>query len=257
MSLLELKNVTKQFGGLTAVGNVNLSVNDQTIYGLIGPNGAGKTTMFNLITGIYKITEGEIWFDGQRLDKLPTYKIADIGVTRTFQNIRLFKNLTTYENILTACHLSEKYSLIDAILRTKKFKKSESNLFSFADELLHIMGLEASRDIVAMNLPYGTQRRLEIARALALRPQLLLLDEPAAGMNPEETMQLMEMIKTVRKQFKLTILIIEHHMDLIMNLCDDITVLNFGRELSSGKPEIIQSDQKVIEAYLGEGDEAC
>lgn len=257
MSLLELKNVTKKFGGLTAVGNVNLTVKEKQIYGLIGPNGAGKTTIFNLITGIYGISEGEIHFEGKRIDQTPTFKIADAGITRTFQNIRLFKNLTTYENILTACHFNTKYSLVDSVFRTKKYKDGEKLLHEQAEELLNILGLQDRRDIIASNLPYGLQRRLEIARALALRPKLLLLDEPAAGMNPEETLQLLDLIKTVRDQFDLTILIIEHHMDLIMNVCHEITVLNFGRELAAGSPDEIQSNPKVIEAYLGEGEEAC
>lgn len=254
MSLLQLKNVTKRFGGLTAVGNVNLTIEKDTIYGLIGPNGAGKTTIFNLITGIYAITEGEILFDGKKVDGLPSFKIADAGITRTFQNIRLFKNLTTYENILTACHFNTDYTLLDTVLRNNKYKREEAKLHEQAEELLHIMGLEARRDVVADNLPYGLQRRLEIARALALRPQLLLLDEPAAGMNHEETMQLLGLIKEVKEKFNLTILIIEHHMDLIMNLCDRITVLNFGQELAEGSASEIQSHPKVVEAYLGEGE---
>lgn len=257
MSMLELNNVTKQFGGLTAVGNFNLKIEPKQIYGLIGPNGAGKTTIFNLITGIYNITEGEILFEGKRIDETATFKIADVGITRTFQNIRLFKNLTTYENILTACHFNTHYSLLDSVFRTKKYKEGEQLLHQHAEELLKIMGLEERRDTIASNLPYGLQRRLEIARALALRPKLLLLDEPAAGMNEEETFQLLDLIKQVRDQFDLTILIIEHHMDLIMNLCHEITVLNFGRELAAGTPEMIQSNPKVIEAYLGEGEEAC
>ncbi len=252
MGLLELRNITKQFGGLTAVGNVDISIEDKEIYGLIGPNGAGKTTIFNLITGIYELTEGEIHFDGQRIDRLETYKIADSGITRTFQNIRLFKNLSTFDNILTACHYNANYSLFDSVVRSKAHCNGEKILFEQAEELLKMLGLEARRDIVAKNLPYGLQRRLEIARALALRPKLLLLDEPAAGMNPEETIQLLNLIKEVRDKFDLTILVIEHHMDLIMNLCNRITVLNFGRELATGSPEQIQSNPKVVEAYLGE-----
>lgn len=257
MGLLELKGVSKQFGGLTAVGDFSLDIEEKTIYGLIGPNGAGKTTIFNLITGIYSISSGEIHFNGKRIDGIPSFKIADAGITRTFQNIRLFKNLTTYENILTACHFNTDYSLFDAVLRNKKFKNEEDKLNAIAQELLEIMGLEDRKDTVASNLPYGLQRRLEIARALALKPKLLLLDEPAAGMNPEETMQLMALIKDIREKFDLTILIIEHHMDLIMNLCDKITVLSFGRELAKGNSYDIQNNKKVIEAYLGEGDMPC
>jgi branched-chain amino acid transport system ATP-binding protein len=257
MKLLELKNVTKRFGGLTAVGDVNLSIEEGTIYGLIGPNGAGKTTIFNLITGIYTLTEGEIHFDGKKIDGLESYLIADSGITRTFQNIRLFKELTTYDNVLTACHFNTDYSLFDSVIRNKKYKEGEKKLHELAEELINIMGLQDRRYVVAKNLPYGLQRRLEIARALALRPKLLLLDEPAAGMNPEETMQLLDLIKEVRKKFDLTVLIIEHHMDLIMNLCDRITVLNFGKELAEGMPSDIQSNPKVVEAYLGEEDSEC
>lgn len=257
MALLEFKNVTKQFGGLTAVGDVSISVEKDHIYGLIGPNGAGKTTIFNLITGVYKITDGEILFDGKRIDGLEPFRIADSGVTRTFQNIRLFKTLSTYENILTACHYTVKYSYFDAMFRTPNFRKGEKALHAQAEELMEIMGLTDRRDLIAENLPYGLQRRLEIARALALRPKLLLLDEPAAGMNPEETMKLMELIKEVRDKFNLTILIIEHHMDLIMNLCDRISVLNFGKILAEGDASEIQSNPKVIEAYLGEEEEGA
>jgi branched-chain amino acid transport system ATP-binding protein len=252
MSLLQLKNVTKQFGGLTAVGDVTLTLQKDHIFGLIGPNGAGKTTMFNLITGVYKVTKGEILFEGKPIHNMAPYKIAEAGVTRTFQNIRLFKNLTAYDNILTACQYTSDYNFFDSIFRNRRFKEGEKLLRDETDELMEIMGLTARRNMVAGNLPYGLQRRLEIARALALKPKLLLLDEPAAGMNEEETIKLMELIRYVRTRFNLSVLIIEHHMDLIMNLCDHIMVLNFGKTLAEGDAAAIQSNPKVIEAYLGE-----
>jgi len=252
MSLLELKHVTKQFGGLTAVGDVSLSLQKDHIFGLIGPNGAGKTTLFNLITGVYKVTEGEILFEGKPIHNREPYQVAGAGITRTFQNIRLFKTLTTYENILTACQYTSDYSFFDAILRNRRFKEGEKLLKAETEELMELLGLSERRDMVAGNLPYGLQRRLEIARALALKPKLLLLDEPAAGMNEEETLKLMELIRYVREKFSLSVLVIEHHMDLIMNLCDHIMVLNFGKTLAEGDAAAIQSDPRVIEAYLGE-----
>lgn len=252
MSVLSLKNVTKRFGGLTAVDNVSFDIEQGEIFGLIGPNGAGKTTIFNLITSIYSITEGQIYFCDQKLERLKPFEIANMGITRTFQNIRLFKKLTAYDNVLTACHKSADYSIFSSIIRWfGKFKFQEKNLNKKTDDLLKLMGLWEYKDIMASNLPYGLQRKLEIARALALDPKLLLLDEPAAGMNPEETMQLMELIREIREKFDLTVLIIEHHMDLIMGVCDRIFVLNFGIPLALGTPKEIQEDKKVIEAYLG------
>lgn len=251
MSVLSLKNVTKKFGGLTAVDKVSFNIEQGEIFGLIGPNGAGKTTIFNLITAIYSITEGEICFNDKRLVNLKPFEIANLGITRTFQNIRLFKKLTAYDNVLTACHKSADYNIFKPILRFGKFKEQEDVLIKKTDELLKLMGLWDYKDIVASNLPYGLQRKLEIARALALDPKLLLLDEPAAGMNPEETMQLLDLIKEIREKFDLTVLIIEHHMDLIMGVCDRIFVLNFGIPLALGTPKEIQGDSRVIEAYLG------
>lgn len=263
-NIIELKGLTKQFGGLTAVGNVNFTAQKGHITGLIGPNGAGKTTIFNLITGVYKVSSGEIIFDGKNITSKPPYQIADAGITRTFQNIRLFKKLTVYENVLTACQYNAQYNLIESMIRipglfsTKRFKEQEAALKQQALDLLEIMGLTERMDFVANNLPYGLQRRLEIARALALGPKLLLLDEPAAGMNPDETEQLMHLIGEIRNKFDLSILIIEHHMDLVMGICDHIMVLNFGCKLAEGDASEIQSHPKVIEAYLGVGgDESC
>jgi branched-chain amino acid transport system ATP-binding protein len=258
-NILEVKNLTKRFGGLAAVADVSFSVRDGGIIGLIGPNGAGKTTIFNLITGVYKVTEGSVTFEGKSITDMEPFRIADRGITRTFQNIRLFKNLSVYDNVFTACHLSAKYSLPEAILRLPRFRREEKLLNEKAANLLEIAGLQDRSDVTASNLPYGLQRRLEIVRALALDPRLLLLDEPAAGMNPDETEQLMRLIADIRKRFKLSVLVIEHHMDLVMGLCERIVVLNFGIKLAEGAPSEIRGDPKVVEAYLGasSGEEQC
>ena len=249
--MLTLKNVTKKFGGLTAVGGVDFSIKKGEIFGLIGPNGAGKTTIFNLITGIYGLTEGDVLFEGKSISGLKPFQIANTGITRTFQNIRLFKNL----NVLIACHKSASYGLLDSVFRTRKFKNEEKLLAKKAEDLMELMGLTQHKNMLASNLPYGLQRRLEIARALALNPKLILLDEPAAGMNPEETLRLMELIREIRDKLDVTVLVIEHHMDLIMGVCDRIFVLNFGLPLAQGSPKEIQDDKNVIEAYLGKEDE--
>jgi len=260
MALLEVNNLTKQFGGLIAVNDVSFKIEDNQIMGLIGPNGAGKTTVFNLITGVYKITSGSIMFNDRIIHNKETYKIATAGITRTFQNIRLFKKQTVYDNILTACHNNSKYTLAEAIIfgslpkaliKNTRFAREEKELRDEASELMEIMGLTNRKDFIANNLPYGLQRRLEIARSLAAKPKLLLLDEPAAGMNPDETDKLMELIREIRNKFNLSILLIEHHMDLVMGICDHITVLNFGGVIANGTPLEIQNNSKVKLAYLG------
>ena len=255
VTILELKSLTKRFGGLAAVNDVSFKVREGGISGLIGPNGAGKTTIFNLITGVYKVTEGQILFKDKPIQDQEPYKIACGGVTRTFQNIRLFKELSVFDNVYTACHLSAKYNLFESVFRLPRYWTEDKILREKARSLLSIMGLEERQDISANNLPYGLQRRLEITRALALDPKLLLLDEPAAGMNPDETEQLMLLIGKVRKMFNLSVLVIEHHMDLIMGICEHIHVLNFGCTLADGSAEAVANDPKVVEAYLGAEEE--
>jgi len=251
-AFLEARHVTIRFGGLTAVSDFNLSIDQHELVGLIGPNGAGKTTVFNMLTGVYKPTEGEILVDGESTAHLPPYRITARGVARTFQNIRLFKELTVLDNVKIGGHIHYKYSGTSAVLHTNRFHDAEDVAEKDALNLLHIFGLDARANDYARNLPYGDQRRLEIARALAARPKLLLLDEPAAGLNDRETHALMETIHDIRDRFNISVLLIEHHMELVMGICERIVVLNFGKTIAVGTPDEIRANRDVIEAYLGE-----
>ena len=251
MALLEVKNLTKNFGGLTAVGDVNIELGASELVGLIGPNGAGKTTLFNLLTGVYEPSEGTVSLDGEILNGMPTYKIAAAGLSRTFQNIRLFKDLSVLENVLIAMGTRKKSKLIASFLRLPDYYKQEAEMKKEALELLAIFDLDVKHDSLAKNLPYGEQRRLEIVRALATQPKILFLDEPAAGMNPQETAELTALIKQIQQQFNITILLIEHDMSLVMNVTERIYVLEYGRLIAHGTPEEIKNNKRVIEAYLG------
>lgn len=252
MALLEANRLSISFGGLRAVDDFNIKIEKGCLYGLIGPNGAGKTTVFNLLTGVYKPNEGIITLDGQNITGKKTIEINQTGIARTFQNIRLFKELTVAENVKVGLHNHLTYSTVEGIFRLPKYRKVEKEMTEQAYELLKVFDLDSEADTLAANLPYGKQRKLEIARALATKPKLLLLDEPAAGMNPNETQELMETIRFVRDNFDMTILLIEHDMKLVSGICEELTVLNFGRVLCQGKTADVLNNPEVIKAYLGE-----
>ncbi|MFO7154678.1 MAG: ABC transporter ATP-binding protein [Caldicoprobacter oshimai] len=256
MPLLKVHKLTKSFGGLTAVLNVSMELKQGELVGLIGPNGAGKTTVFNLLTGVYVPTSGSIILNKagaeQELQGLKPHRICKAGVARTFQNIRLFKDLTVFDNVRIAMHKNVRYGLLSSFLHLPSYHREEKRISEATMELLKIFKLDGKKDEYAKNLPYGEQRHLEIARALATNPNLLLLDEPAAGMNPAETAQLTELIKWIREKFNLTILLIEHDMSLVMKICERIYVLDYGILIAEGTPDEIRSNKRVIEAYLGE-----
>ena len=251
--LLETKDLGITFGGLKAAQNVNIRIRKNQIYGLIGPNGAGKTTVFNLLTGVYKPTAGTFYLDGEELKGCSQEKINHKGIARTFQNIRLFNNMTVIRNVMVGLHNRPEFkcSFFESVLRLPRHFKTEKRMRAKAKELLAIFGLEEERNNLACNLPYGKQRKLEIARALATEPKLLLLDEPAAGMNPHETEDLVKTIRFIRDRFDMTILLIEHDMKFVSGLCDEITVLNFGTVLAEGETKTALSDPEVIKAYIG------
>ena len=251
-NVLDVKNLGISFGGLRAVNDFSVSIKKEQLYGLIGPNGAGKTTIFNLLTGVYKPDSGKIILDGTDVTGKTTIDINKAGIARTFHNIRLFSQLSVLDNVKVGLHNNHSYSTVESIFRLPRFHKVEKEMNEIAMELLEVFGLKEDANVQAQNLPYGQQRKLEIARALATKPKLLLLDEPAAGMNPNETEELMEMIRFVRDHFHMTILLIEHDMKLVSGICEQLTVLNFGEVLAQGDTSTVLNDPQVIKAYLGE-----
>ena len=253
MALLETNNVTKRFGGLTAVDHMNFVIETGQMVSIIGPNGAGKTTFFNTLTGIYKPEEGSIEFDGKSLVGKRSDQIASLGITRTFQNIRLFNSMTVTENILVGMHFTLRQTPVSALLRSSSFHGEEKEAFQRAQQLMKFVGLQGLGDELASNLPYGGQRRVEIARALSSKPRLLLLDEPTAGMNPHETREAIALFRRIRDELGITILLIEHDMRVVMEISERITVMDYGKKIAEGSPEEIRADSRVIEAYLGRG----
>lgn len=253
MAILKLKEISQEFGGLRALDNINIEVAANEIYGIIGPNGAGKTTLFNIISGLYVPTEGELIFKDKNINHLPAHDIARLGIARTFQNIRLFNKLSVLDNVKIGCHGITNSGFFSSMLGLPGSRQEEKFILDRAQEMLALVSLHEKKDEYAENLSYGEQRRLEIARALALNPGLLLLDEPAAGMNLNEKAELMQLIRMIKEEMNITILLVEHDMNLVMNICEKIAVLNYGRKIAQGSPEEIKTNQNVIESYLGVG----